>query len=136
MDFSRQTKYYRKVIPELILSLFLQTLNVCEVKKDNLIISQIQTKMGCQMRIISYKEVEAKEAEGGCKFKIRWLNNEGSRNFAVRYIVIEPDGYSPHHSHPWEHEIFVLEGNGTAIGKRLELSLLETFLFQSEKSIK
>jgi quercetin dioxygenase-like cupin family protein len=70
------------------------------------------------MRIISYKEVEAKEAEGSCKFKIRWLNNEGSRNFAVRYIVIEPDGYSPCHSHPWEHEMFVLEGNGTALGEK------------------
>jgi quercetin dioxygenase-like cupin family protein len=74
--------------------------------------------MGCQMRIISYGEVEAKETEGSSKLKIRWLNNEGSRNFAVRHIEIEPDGYSPHHSHPWEHEIFVLEGSGTAVGEK------------------
>jgi quercetin dioxygenase-like cupin family protein len=74
--------------------------------------------MGCQMRIISYREVEAKEAEGSSKLKIRWLNTEGSRNFAVRHIEIEPDGYSPYHSHPWEHEIFVLEGNGTAVGEK------------------
>jgi len=70
------------------------------------------------MRIISYKEVEAEEAEGSCKLKIRWLNNEGSRNFAVRHIEIESNGYSPCHSHPWEHEIFVLEGNGTALGEK------------------
>jgi len=77
--------------------------------------------MGYQMRIISYGEVEAKEAEGSSKLKIRWLNNEGSRNFAVRHIEIEPDGYSPYHNHPWEHEIFVLEGSGTAFGeKRVE----------------
>lgn len=74
--------------------------------------------MGCQMRIISYGEVEAREAEGSSKLKIRWLNNQGSRNFAVRHIEIEPDGYSPHHRHPWEHEIFVLEGNGTAVGEK------------------
>jgi quercetin dioxygenase-like cupin family protein len=71
------------------------------------------------MRIISYTEVEAKKVEGSSKLKIRWLNNEGSRNFAVRHIEIEPNGYSPYHSHPWEHEIFVLEGNGTAIGNRV-----------------
>jgi quercetin dioxygenase-like cupin family protein len=70
------------------------------------------------MRIISYKEVEAKKVEGSFELKIRWLNNEGSRNFAVRHIEIGPNGYSPYHSHPWEHEIFVLEGNGTAIGNR------------------
>jgi len=83
--------------------------------------------MGYQMRIIFYGEVEAEEAEGSCKLKIRWLNNEGSRNFAVRNIEIESNGYSPCHSHPWEHEIFVLEGIAMQLEiKRLELSLLET----------
>jgi quercetin dioxygenase-like cupin family protein len=75
------------------------------------------------MRVISYEEVEAKEVEGSSKLKIRWLNNEGSRNFAVRHIEIEPDGYSPYHSHPWEHEIFVLEGNGTAVGEKGDESI-------------
>lgn len=70
------------------------------------------------MRVISYREIEAKEVEEGSKLKIRWLNAEGSSNFAVRHFEIEPGGYSPYHSHPWEHEIFVLEGNGTAIGNK------------------
>jgi quercetin dioxygenase-like cupin family protein len=70
------------------------------------------------MKVISYREVEAKEAEGSFKLKIRWLNNDGSKNFAVRHIEIEPDGYSPCHKHPWEHEIFVLEGNGIAVGEK------------------
>ena len=71
------------------------------------------------MRVISYKEVEAKEVEEGSKLKIRWLNTEGSKNFAVRHFEIEPGGYSPHHNHPWEHEIFVLEGTGTVIGNEV-----------------
>ena len=70
------------------------------------------------MRIISYREVEAKEVEEGSRIKIRWLNTEGSSNFAVRHIEIETSGYSPYHSHPWEHEMFVLEGNGTALGNK------------------
>ena len=73
--------------------------------------------MGCQMRVISYREVEAKKVEEGSKVKIRWLNTGGSKIFAVRLFEIAPGGYSPNHSHPWEHEIFVLEGNGTVIGK-------------------
>jgi quercetin dioxygenase-like cupin family protein len=68
------------------------------------------------MRVISYEEVEAKEVREGSKIKIRWLNTGGSKNFAVRLFEIEPGGYSPHHSHSWEHEIFVLEGNGVVIG--------------------
>ena len=79
--------------------------------------------MGCQMRITSYMEVEAKECEGSSKLGIRWLNDEGSRNFAVRHIEIEPNGYSPYHRHSWEHEIFVLEGNGVAVGEKKEASI-------------
>ena len=70
------------------------------------------------MRVISYREVEAKEFEEGSRTKIRLLNTECSSNFAVRHFEIEPGGYSPYHSHPWEHEIFVLEGIGTAIGNK------------------
>ena len=70
------------------------------------------------MRVISYREVEAKEVEGSSKLKLRWLNTDGSRNFAVRHCEVESGGYSPFHSHPWEHEIYVIEGNGTALGER------------------
>ena len=68
------------------------------------------------MRVISYREVEAKEVEGSSKLKLRWLNTEGSNVFAVRHVEIEPGGYSPSHSHPWEHEIFILKGTGSVIG--------------------
>lgn len=61
-------------------------------------------------------EVEAKEVEGSYKLKLRWLNDEGSRNFAVRHVEIEPGGYSPYHSHSWEHEMFILEGAGSVEG--------------------
>jgi hypothetical protein len=79
--------------------------------------------MGCQMSITFYEEVEAKECEGSSKLKIRWLNNEGSNIFAVRRIQIKPGGYSPYHSHPWEHEIFVLEGSSTAVGEKVANSI-------------
>ena len=70
------------------------------------------------MRVISYREVEAKEVEGSYKLKLRWLNTDGSRNFAVRHCEVESGGYSPFHSHPWEHEMFVLEGKGIVVGDK------------------
>ena len=70
------------------------------------------------MKIVSYQDIEAKEVEGSSKLKIKWLNIDGSSNFAVRHCEIGNGGYSPHHSHAWEHEIFVLEGNGVVLGDK------------------
>jgi quercetin dioxygenase-like cupin family protein len=36
----------------------------------------------------------------------------GAHNFAMRVFEVEPEGYTPLHKHPWEHEVFVLEGTG------------------------
>jgi quercetin dioxygenase-like cupin family protein len=36
----------------------------------------------------------------------------GAENFAMRLFEMEPGGYSPLHAHPWEHEVFVLQGDG------------------------
>ena len=27
-----------------------------------------------------------------------------------------PGGFTPHHEHAWEHEIFILKGDGVAVG--------------------
>jgi quercetin dioxygenase-like cupin family protein len=44
--------------------------------------------------------------------KIRWLikKEDSAPNFAMRYFEIEPGAKSLHHSHNWEHEVFVLDG--------------------------
>ncbi len=31
-------------------------------------------------------------------------------SFALRHFVIEPGGHTPHHSHPYEHEVYVVAG--------------------------
>ncbi len=36
----------------------------------------------------------------------------GAKNFAMRVFEIESGGHTPLHRHPWEHEVFVLEGEG------------------------
>ena len=31
-------------------------------------------------------------------------------NFAMRHFTVEPGGHSPHHSHDYEHEVYVVQG--------------------------
>jgi quercetin dioxygenase-like cupin family protein len=44
--------------------------------------------------------------------KIRWLitQEDSAPNFAMRYFELQPKAKSPHHSHDWEHEVFILDG--------------------------
>jgi quercetin dioxygenase-like cupin family protein len=56
---------------------------------------------------------------------IRWLlaKPEGAPNFAMRVIEIEPGVvFEPHH-HPYEHEIYVLSGQGVVTGPDQELEM-------------
>jgi quercetin dioxygenase-like cupin family protein len=71
------------------------------------------------MKARHWSEIEAKDAdEGASKLKVRWLitKDMGARNFAMRLFEMQPGGNSPLHSHDWEHEVFVLEGEGTVLG--------------------
>ncbi len=71
------------------------------------------------MKIFHYRGVEAKDAEeGASKLKVRWLitKDMGAENFAMRFFEMDPEGYSPFHSHAWEHEVFILEGEGIVVG--------------------
>ena len=45
---------------------------------------------------------------------IQWLIGEdsGAPNFYLRLFEVEPGGHTPFHDHPWEHEVFILEGKG------------------------
>jgi len=49
---------------------------------------------------------------------IRWVvgQPEGAPNFAMRIIEFAPGAVFDSHQHPYEHEIFVLEGEGVAEG--------------------
>lgn len=79
------------------------------------------------MKVFHYREVKVEEAkeEGASKLKVRWLITKdlGAENFAMRLFEMEPGGYSPLHSHPWEHEVFILEGEGVVVGAEGEKKL-------------
>jgi len=72
-------------------------------------------------KIFQYSDIKAEKAnEGASKLKVRWLITKemGAENFAMRLFEMKPEGYSPFHSHPWEHEVFILEGEGFVVGEK------------------
>jgi quercetin dioxygenase-like cupin family protein len=77
------------------------------------------------MKIIHYNEAELEpvNVEGAEGTKIRWLiaQKDGAPNFALRMFEVEPDGHTPYHEHAWEHEVYVLEGQGVLQTERGEL---------------
>ena len=67
-------------------------------------------------KVCHYTQVSAEafgdEAPG---VTIRWLideHNDGAPNYALRLIEVSPGGHTPDHTHPFEHENFVVEGTG------------------------
>jgi quercetin dioxygenase-like cupin family protein len=68
------------------------------------------------MIVKTYTDVPAEKVTmpGAENVSIRWLLGKDSPapNFYLRLFEVQPGGHSPYHTHPSEHEIFILEGRG------------------------
>lgn len=68
------------------------------------------------MKIINSKDVTPKtmdEGEAkGVELREMITEKHGAQNFALRVLNLKPLGQTPFHSHAWEHEVYVLSGNG------------------------
>ncbi len=53
------------------------------------------------------------EGVSGVRMSVMVGRDDGAPNFALRHFTVEPGGHSPQHSHDFEHEVFVVGGNGT-----------------------
>lgn len=67
------------------------------------------------------------EMPGAVGCTVRWLvgKAENAPNFAMRQFAVQPGGHTPRHFHDYEHEVFVLEGNGTVLAGDVERPLAE-----------
>ncbi len=65
------------------------------------------------MKIQNYRQVAGAEAAPGVVMRVVAGPDEGAPTFVMRVFEIEPGSATPHHTHPWEHEMFVVEGQGT-----------------------
>src|SRR5205814_3259400 len=82
---------------------------------------------GSNMKVTHYEQVPQQpvKMEGAHGCQVRWLLGEkdGTPTFAMRQFDVAPGGYTPRHSHPYEHEVFVLEGRGVVLEGDVEHSL-------------
>lgn len=55
--------------------------------------------------------------EGAAGCRVRWLvgSADHAPNFAMREFELAPGGHTPRHFHPYEHEIYVLAGEGAIL---------------------
>lgn len=71
------------------------------------------------MKVERTEQVAANQVDmpGATGCQVRWLvgQPDGAPNFAMRQFIVEPGGHTPKHSHPYEHEIYILEGAGVAM---------------------
>lgn len=72
-----------------------------------------------------YADVEAQQAAPGVTMRVVLGPNEGAPTFNLRVFELQPGASSPHHAHWWEHEVFVLAGEGTAYSEAGEVAVSE-----------
>jgi quercetin dioxygenase-like cupin family protein len=74
------------------------------------------------MKHFHYNQVKTEDEHAPAKgVKIRWLIDEekGAPTFSMRLFEVEAGGNTPYHTHAWEHEVFILEGEGVLIDKTM-----------------
>ncbi len=65
------------------------------------------------MKVGHWKEVEPQVFEGEDVKAVKRVligRKFGAPNYVMRLFTLPVGGFTPFHSHPWEHEVFVLKG--------------------------
>ena len=52
--------------------------------------------------------------------------DDGAGNFAMRRFILAPGASTPHHAHDWEHEVYIVEGEGIVADEQGEHPLRPT----------
>jgi len=66
------------------------------------------------MIVKDYRQVTPEPTTEAPGVTVRWVIGEkdGAPNFAMRVFEVDPGAASPFHTHSWEHEVFILAGDG------------------------
>jgi len=75
------------------------------------------------MIVSSYQETKAVQELPGVVKREVVCADKGAPNFCMRVFDIEPGSSTPSHEHAWEHEIYVLSGQGVAVGEQGEIPI-------------
>jgi quercetin dioxygenase-like cupin family protein len=80
------------------------------------------------MKVVHYTDVEAEGPDGyapGVYLRPVISPADGAPHFTMRVFEVDPEGHTPFHQHAWEHEVFVLRGEGTLRSEQGNVDLRE-----------
>jgi quercetin dioxygenase-like cupin family protein len=64
------------------------------------------------IQVQDFRDAEAQAVYDGVTMRVVIGPEDGAPYFTMRVFELETGRTSPHHSHWWEHEVFVLSGHG------------------------
>ena len=64
---------------------------------------------------VNEQDVAPVQMEEGVTIQTLISAEQGAPNFAMRLFKLPPLARTPLHTHPWEHEVFVLRGEGILV---------------------
>ena len=65
-----------------------------------------------EMKVRDFRQVKENEELPGVGLRVVIGPEDGAPNFVMRVFEVQPGSSTPWHSHDWEHEVFVLAGEG------------------------
>ena len=79
------------------------------------------------MKIASLKDIPSEPVvmagAEGCQYRVAVSARDGAPTFAMRVFEVAAGGHTPLHQHPYEHEIYVMEGQGTVWREGREVTI-------------
>ena len=72
------------------------------------------------MKVANYADTQPSEEVPGVFKREVITARDGAPNFCMRVFEVKAGSSTPNHSHPWEHEVFILAGQGVVVGKEGE----------------
>ncbi len=72
------------------------------------------------MKISKYPDTKPEEDYPGVFRRDIIAAADGAPNFCMRLFELEPGRSTPYHTHPWEHETFILSGKGVVVSEKGE----------------
>jgi quercetin dioxygenase-like cupin family protein len=68
------------------------------------------------MKVLHYLDAKPIEEVPGAVMRRVICQEQGAPNFCMRVFEVAPGMKTPSHFHPWEHEVYILSGQGKVVG--------------------
>lgn len=70
------------------------------------------------MKVSNYLDAEPTQEVSGVAKRDVITADDGAPHFCMRVFEVRTSSSTPSHSHWWEHEVFILSGQGVVVGEQ------------------